>query len=219
MTPLSPLSPLPPPLSEPQLAAAAKVACSVVAGNGVAILCGPPGVGKTTVLHHLAGDSRLTNRAAGVRDVAGWLDLEGDLPGIVLVDDAHLSGEVELACLLARVQMARPQAAMVLAGEGRLLTLVARERRLEQAIQIRVALLPGSLADSRGLLGRCRDGERGPSLDEPAMATLHEIAAGIPADVLRLGDLAGVVAASRADGRISVDDIEAIHRRLSPHAA
>jgi hypothetical protein len=48
---------------------------------------------------------------------------------------------------------------------------------------------------------------------------IHEIAAGIPADIIRLAGLAGMVAASRPTPHIGVDDIEALHRRLSPRAA
>ena len=107
----------------------------------------------------------------------------------------------------------------MLAGEGRLFTLVARDPRLTQAVRIRVPLLAGRLADTRALLERHGDDARCVTFEEPGVVTLHEIAGGVPAEVLRLAELANVIAASRPDRPITAADIEAIHRRLSPHAA
>jgi type II secretory pathway predicted ATPase ExeA len=222
MTSPPPMTPPPlmtsPPLTLPQRAAVARVACGIEDAGGLALLSGPSGVGKTLVLHALAADERLADRCGGVRDVAGWLAGAGDLPRLVLADDAHLATEDDLMRLLARCR-AGQTAAVVLAGQGRLLTLVGRERRLEQAVRIRSTLLPGSLADTEQLLAAGRERAGWPSFDESSAATIHEIAAGIPADIVRLADLAGVVAAARALGRLTPADIEAVHRRLTPHAA
>ena len=204
-------------LTGPQLAALAKVACGVESG-GVALLCGPAGVGKTTVLEQLAADPRITPDALPVRDVAAWLATPGDLPPIVLADDAHLAGEQDLARLLARTKARRPAAAVILAGQGRLLTLVARDRRLEQAVRIRAALLPGSLADTIALVAAIAPAA-GPGFDGAALVAIHEIAGGIPADVVRLAELAGLVAPESADRGVMADDVEAVHRRLAPAAA
>jgi type II secretory pathway predicted ATPase ExeA len=206
------------PLSEPQLAALAKVACGVEAGAGVTLLCGPAGVGKTTVLERLAADPRLGSDLLSIRDVGAWLSTSGDLPAIVLVDDAHLASDEDLSRLVAIVKSSRPAAAVVLAGQGRLFTLVARERRIEQAVRIRAALLPGSLADTSTLVSAAAPADA-PRFDEQAILAIHEISAGVPGNVVRLAELAGVVAPGLTDGPITADDVEAIHRRLAPQAA
>lgn len=210
-------------LTEPQRAALAKVACGCQTEGSLAVLCGPPGVGKTTVLEQLAGDGRTAAATAGsgraICDVAGWLACPDDLPRLVLADDAHLATDAELARLLGRCQRQQPASALVLTGQGRLLTLVARDRRLSEATRIRVSLLPGSRADTATLLGSLSLAATGPARDEAVIDTVHELAAGVPAAVRRLADLASIVAASRPDGCLLPSEIEAIHRRLSPHAA
>jgi type II secretory pathway predicted ATPase ExeA len=207
-----------PPLTEPQLAALAKVACGIETGAAVALLCGPAGVGKTTVLERLASDPRLADADLPIRDVAAWLSTPGELPAVVLADDAHLASEHDLAQLLARAKACRPAAAVVLAGQGRLLTLVARDRRIEQAVRIRVALLPGSLADTAALVAATASAE-GPRFADAAILAIHEIAGGVPGDVVRLTELADLVAPAVVDGLVTADTVEAVHRRLTPQAA
>ena len=205
-------------LTAPQAAAIAKVACSIGAAAGVAVLCGPAGVGKTTVLQQLAPDPRVAHDELPIRDVVAWLATTGDLPSIVLVDDAHLASDHDLVQLLIRANARRPAASVVLAGQGRLLTLVARDRRIEQAVRIRAALLPGSLVDTAALVPAITPAD-GPRFAEAAIVAIHEIAGGVPGDVVRLAELAGLVGAELADGPITADDIEAVHRRLAPQAA
>lgn len=205
------------PLTPPQLGALAKVACGIESGSGITLLCGPSGVGKTTILEHLAADrSSEEHDALVIRDVTWWLATEDDLPGVVLADNAHMATEADLVRLAARCRSRRPAASLVLAGQGRLLTLVARDRRLEQATVLTAAILPGHLRDTTFLVEHHGMSTR---VDQPTLAAIHEIAAGVPADIRRLLDLAGVVAGSDRDSRISPDTIEAIHRRLSPCAA
>lgn len=205
------------PLTAPQTVALAKVACGIGTG-GVSLLCGPAGVGKTTVLEQLASDPRLTREALPIRDVSGWLSTSADLPRIVLADDTHLAGDHELAALVARASSCRPAAAVVLAGEGRLFTLVARERRIEQAVRLRVALLPGRLADTASLVASVAP-PAGPGFDDAALVAIHEIAGGVPGDIVRLAELAGMVAEGLADEVVTAADVEAAHRRLTPQAA
>lgn len=206
------------PLTEPQSAALAKLACGVTGGEGLALLCGPPGAGKTTVLERLAADLRSLGRSVTVADVAGLLEPSATPADVVIADDAHLVDAADLGRLLARCRTAWSGAVLVLAGQGRLLTLLARDPRLSEAARIRAILLPGSLADTAALLER-RAAAGGLRLDERAVAILHEIAGGTPAGVMRLAELADVVAASTPDGLVTATDIEAIHRRLSPQAA
>jgi hypothetical protein len=209
-------------LTDPQRAAFAKVACGADLAGSMAVLCGPPGVGKTLVLHQLAADDRLAASTApggAVADVAAWLACPDDLPPLVLADDAHRASDADLTRLLSRCRAQQPASALVLAGQGRLLTLIARDRRLTEATAIRVSLLPGTRTDTASLLGSPGIVAEGLAWEESAIDAVHEIAAGIPAAIKRLADLARVVAAARPDGGLRPGDIEAIHRRLSPHAA
>jgi type II secretory pathway predicted ATPase ExeA len=205
----------PSPLTEPQLTALAKIACCLEEGRGVTLLCGPPGVGKTTVLEHLVAEMQHAGRSCCVRDMAEWMATHDPLPDIVIADNAHVACDADLARLLTRCQARRPASGLVLAGQGRLLTLVARDRRVEQAVRLRASLLPGRLADTASLLQQAA----GPRFDEATVSVIHDIAAGIPADVVRLRDLAAIVATSADEGLITPDEIEAIHQRLSPIAA
>lgn len=210
---------MPDPLTAAQRAAVAKLACGCEQAGGITLLCGPGGVGKTTVLGDLVAVLG-RRRSVGIGDAAHWFEA-ADLPEVVLVDDAHQADEATLGRLLQRCRDRRPAACLVLAGEGRLFTLVARDTRLEQAVRIRVTLPVFTLAETRRLLQATLANVAGRPVavqDAPAR-TVHEIAAGAPAAVIRLAELAGVVAASRPDGGLSVDDVEAIHGRLSPAAA
>lgn len=209
-----------------QQASLAKVACVVTRPGSLALLCGPHGTGKTTLLTRLVADERLRDRSIEHRDFEGWAVVSdasaAELPDVVLVDDAHLAPDGGLARLVGRC-LRRTGTSIVLAGEGRLLSLVARDSRVEQAVTLRASLRPCSPAESRGLLdavlplATCAR----PDADDrdPVARTIHEITAGIPADIVRLAGLAGVVAASRIAPHIGVDDVEALHRRLSPRAA
>jgi type II secretory pathway predicted ATPase ExeA len=211
--------PLPDRLTDAQRAAVAKLACGCEQAGGVALLCGPGGVGKTTVLADLAAAIG-ARRSVGLGDAAHWGEAAA-LPEVVLVDDAHQADEATLGRLLQRCRDRRPAACLVLAGEGRLFTLMTRDTRLEQAVRIRVALPTFTAAETRRLLEATLASVVGRpvAVQDTSARTVHEIAAGTPAAVIRLAELAGVLAASRPDGGLSVDDVEAIHGRLSPAAA
>lgn len=202
-----------------QRAAVAKLACGCEPAGGVALLCGPVGAGKTTVLAALAaagGAGRTIDLAAAQHWVAA-----PSLPDIVLADDAHEADATVLARLLRRCSDRAPGACLVLAGAGRLLTLVARDPRVEQAIRIRVTLPSFTAAETRALFAATVAGITDREIDvlDATARVVHEIAAGLPAAVVRLAGLAAVLVADRPDEPLAATDIEAIHARLSLAAA
>lgn len=202
-------------LTQPQLGALAKITCGIESRSGIVLLCGPSAVGKTAVLEHLAVDLQTEDPGCAVRSVDEWLASD-DLPSVVIADDAHMATDADLIRLAARCRARRPSASLVLAGQGRLLTLMARDRRLEQATKLTASLLPGHLDDTAALV---RDHADGVLVDEAGIIAIHEITGGVPAGILRLIDLARVVTGSDRDRRIAPGTIEMIHSRLSPRAA
>jgi len=209
-----------PPLTPGQQAALAKVACACRLPGGVAVLCGPRGVGTSSVLARLVKHVADEGRGVEHRDIRGWeaaiADERQPLPDVVVADDAHLAGPDTLARLVDRCRSRRPAAALVLAGQGRLLTLLARDSRLEFAVTLRAALRPCGADESRTVVAALA---RTAAFDDEALAAIHEIAAGIPAAIGRLVALADIVAGTRDDSRVTAGDVEEIHRRLSPLAA
>lgn len=209
-------------LAESRRAALAKLAYVVERPGGVALLCGPSGTGKTAVLDGLV--HALAPRATR-RPLSDWLagGKPGDVPEVVLADDAHTLDVAALLALLECCRERRPEASLVLAGEGRLLSLVARDPRLVRAVGLRAVLRPFTAEETRAALDATLFAGRIGRMDAEGRGavarTIHEIAAGIPAAVMRLVDVAAVVADARPDGEIAPADLEAIHRRLSLDAA
>lgn len=210
-------------LTEPQRAAVAKLACAVEAPGSVAVLCGPAGVGKTTVLGRLAGVTACPRGVQRFADVQQQESATADLPPLLLVDDADEADDGDIGRFVAGCRRRHPDVRLVLAGTGRLLTLVARDTRVEQAVRLRAALRPFTAAESADLVTAALRGDRPHAADVPPPAevlqTIHEIAAGIPATVSRLATLARVLVDADPARPLTVDDVEAIHRRLSPQAA
>lgn len=212
-------------LVESRQAALARLAYAVERPGTVAILCGPSGTGKTLVLERLAAAVDRADRPADVRRLRDWIEPPAAAvrPGVILVDDAHGRDAAVLVDLVDRCQARLPGSSLVFAGEGRLLSLVARDSRLERAVRLRAVLRPFVAAETRAVLDALLFPRLGLRGDEPRRAalaqTVHEIAAGIPAAVERLADLAAVIAAGRPDRGLEPADVEAIHRRLCLTAA
>jgi hypothetical protein len=200
----------------------------------VVLLCGPPGVGKTTVLRRLA-TTLAPPLTAEVRTLSAWLDAAA-LPDIVLADDAHEADAATLAALLGRCRARPAGRRVVLAGEGRLLTLIGRNPRIERTVGLRAVLRPGTLAETRQLLSRIESGRPGlplsagalsagalsagsPDACDPVVRTIHEMTGGIAADVVRIAGLAAVLAAASPGRPLGPSDIELLHRRLTLAAA
>lgn len=191
--------------------AATGAAATVAEGGGMVLLCGPAGVGKTTVLERLAA-ARPGGRTAEVRPLAAWLEVAA-LPDIVVADDAHEADAVMLADVVSSCRSRAPAAGIVLAGEGRLLTIVTRDPRIERLAGLRAILRPCTLAETRDLLAR--HGRHCEAVAE----TIHELSGGIPAVIVRVAALAGILVAGRAGARLEPADIELLHRRLTLAAA
>lgn len=213
-------------LTESQRAALARVGCAVEPSGGIVLLCGPSGAGTTTVLHALAESAALRQRETGLRRFADWAAEPGSavLPGIILADDAHEAAADEILAFWDRCRHQRPQPSLVLAGQGRLLSVVARDPRIEREVRLRAILRSFTSAESGGLvaaiLSRRATRAPGPNIDfAPVLTAIHEIAGGIPATIVRITELAALIAESRPDRGISAADIEAIHQRLSLRAA
>lgn len=199
------------PLTDRQRAAAAKVACVVARPGGVAVVCGPRGVGKTAVLVAAVAD----HAAGGVewlRPVDGGIEPPPGEPAVVVVDDAHEAETTGLARLVAACRSRRMPTSLVLAGEGRLLTLLARDPRLERAVDLRAVVHPFSFAETHAVLTELLGDS---AASAPLAQTMQEITAGIPAEVVRLAEFARLLPADQLTGAA----VEAFHRRLSLQAA
>lgn len=206
-----------------QQAAVARLAYALETPAAGAVLCGPRGVGKSLVLGEIAANAARGGRRCqrclardGVPDAAA--DVGAD-DGILLVDDAHLVTAGELAAIVATWRQRMPAGGFVLAGEGRLLTLVARDERLERAVMLRAVLRAFTLDESRAVVASLVEMAGSPDERAAVGAVIHEIAAGIPAQVVRLAEFVRAVAASTPQGWLTPDHVEALHRRISLEAA
>ena len=223
-----------PHLTGPQEAAVAKLAYAAGQPAAIALLCGPAGVGKTTVLRLIAADGLPTSQTIRLMS---WADIRADrvdlaagrlraatsdddsFPHVLLIDDAHRAVAHELVEFVERCRRRHERIAIVLAGEGRLLSLVASDARLEQSVRLRATLPTFTLAESRRLLAPTLALSPAEADGEAVIRTIHEIAGGVPAIAVRLAEMTAMLAAADPRRRITSDDVETIHRRLSLSAA
>jgi type II secretory pathway predicted ATPase ExeA len=204
-----------------QQAALARLAYCLEQPGAVALLCGPAGVGKTLVLAAAAKTPQLSARRAATMPFSAWQE-EGDAarpPAVLLLDDAETARDGELTAAIERFFRQQPEGAVALAGEGRLLSLVARDRRLEQMVALRGVIPPFTLDETRMLVAARLAAAGGLDERDRVARTIHEISAGIPATVMRIVELAAVVVEASPGQTLVPDDVEAIHRRLSLQAA
>lgn len=206
-------------LTAGQEAALARLGCAVEAPGVVAVLCGPAGVGATMVLGRFAA-MLLGRRTVEHASISRWLTrADADWPQVALVDDAHDVDAADIDGLLARLRSRHPHTGLVLAGRGRLLTLLARAPDAETSVALRAVLHPFTPTETRALLAAHQDDSAAGAAVLGVADAIHEIAAGIPAVARRLGTLAGWLAASRPDHALRPADVEALHRRVSLAAA
>lgn len=208
-------------LTECQEAAVAKLAYALEVPAAVAVLCGPAGSGTTTVLGRLAATLAGRGRACESRSLRDDLPAPGGRGSdrLLLLDDADETGGDTLAAAVAAWRRQEPAGGIVLAGEGRLLSLVARDARLARATVLRATLRPFTLAETAAAVESRLVGLV-PAVDKPAIVrAIHEIAAGIPAGSLRLAELVSLVADAAPERFVTADHVEAVHRRLALAAA
>ena len=193
-------------LTPAQEAALGRIRFALEEPAGFVLLCGPAGAGTSLILARLAAELG-AGQPGGmpIRTASALADaIKQDAPigGILLVDDAHLAMPDDLdACATLVTAQGGSARCVVLAGRGRLLTLVGRDSRIAPRVRLR--------ADT-GRIVESRLGDVGPDV----VRTCHEITAGIPAALVRLIELATV----SAGRQLTPADIETIHRRLDLHA-
>jgi DNA polymerase III delta prime subunit len=206
-----------------QQAAVARLAYALESPAAVAILCGPPGVGKSLVLGRAVATPPIHGRPChrcGWRDGAPTILPDGaGGDAILLVDDAHEATAEALATLVESWRRNHPAGGVVLAGEGRLLTLVARDARIERAVILRATLGPFTRAESTLAVAAWLPPGGSRAEHDALVQAIHDLAAGIPARVVRLAELVQTVASGMPAGRLTPADVEAVHRRLSLQAA
>lgn len=212
-------------LKPAQEAALGRIRFALEEPQGIVLLCGPAGAGTSVVLAAMAAELSAnlgaTSGTGDTRRVPIWSPatlLEAtrrDPPtaAILLVDDAHLATAEEcaaIATLAAPCGERGPGRCLVLAGRGRLLTLVGRDSRIASRVRLRAVVPPFTIDDTRRIV----EGRLG-GVEADVVQTCHEITGGIAASLVRLVELAAVTAAGR---KLVPADIETIHRRLDPQA-
>lgn len=219
-----------PALTAAQDAAVAKLRYVGGEPGAIAVLCGPTGVGKTTVLARVgnAGTCCRTVRlsSSGCRPEIGP---EADPGGreasaparatLLLVDDADRVEAAVLRGFLEEERRREPDQGVVLAGTGRLLTMLSGDPAVERAVRLRVVVPVLTLAETARIVLTRWPSAPGEDEASGVIRTIHEIAGGVAAAVHRLADVAAMLSAAEPGRPITVEDVEAIHRRLSPLAA
>lgn len=187
-------------LTESQLAALARLHHAIRERTAAAVLVGPAGSGKSTVL------AQLEPLVAGQPHR--------------LVDDAHLLSPQAVEEIAREVAGGRGPT-VILAGQGRLLSLVARDTRLESAICLRAVVAPMRRQESRALATTILAGGEiaKPCATSDAFDTLHEIAGGMPRGVVSLARLARLLLEQEPTTPLDSMHIESLHRRLGLTAA
>lgn len=219
-------------LTGAQTAAAARLVHAILGGGAeggvprLVVLVGPAGVGKTLVLERVL--ARLPDRprchiCQPGEDLAD-LPLAG--PGavgaspVVVLDDAHRLAEAgvrRLESLLVahrgheQPPAGRPRvAAVVCAGRGRLMTLLARRVGLVSRVGLRATVGPMTCEETTRLVAKTGGAESTRLGDR-----IHELTGGVPRAILRL---CGIVEVVGSQG-LSPDDLDRLDRRTSLPAA
>jgi type II secretory pathway predicted ATPase ExeA len=204
-----------------QQRAVARLAYAIERSGTLAVLCGPPGTGKSTVLHATARVARATGRSC---ELVSWCDaktLSSDIwPDVILLDDVDTAEESDVARFVGTCRSVHPGTSVILAGCGRLLTLVARDRRLERSVRLRAVVGACGRGETRALVEGVLGAAVPAAVSSPEVIdAIHEIGGGIPSDIVRLAELAAIVAADDPGRPLTAEAVERIHARLAVTAA
>ena len=186
-----------------------------------AVLCGPPGTGKTFMLQSLIDDLKSIDQ---VGCILSWLTLRetilSEQPDVLVIDSIDDANESELGSVIHRCRKMNPHTRFILVGTGRLLTLISRDKSLEKQIGMRAVLTSCKLADTLRLVAGIlqADAPNGCYKLKSVADVIHEITAGIPGDIVKLTKLVAVVAMNHPDG-VTGELIEQIHWKLDLRAA
>jgi len=209
-------------LTSAQAAALARLATALERPGSLAVCAGPAGTGTSTVLAQLAAAA---SRSGLTVDERPGFDIDPPAAppagaDLVILDDAHDAADGALSRIVAEIRRRNAAARIVLAGRGRLFTLLARDPALESRVMLRAILRPFTAGESARLVSAvCGRGNEPPDALAGVAATIHEIAGGLPAGVIRLAEWSLLVLGSRPEQPLVAADIEALHRRLALSAA
>lgn len=207
-------------LTAGQEAALARLGFALERPGSVAVLCGPAGTGTTGVLDRLEACASRSCRVmrTSLRD---WHDGAPVHPADLLIaDDAHAATADTLGRFVRLVRTRDPATRLVLAGRGRLFTLLSRDVGLESLVTLRAILHPFSPEQTAAVLSTtCAAAGVPPDALAECADTIHEIAGGIPATIVALARVALVIRSSDPARRLVGEDIELLHRRVSLDAA
>ena len=213
-----------------QQTAVARLLVATRQSGGLAVLSGPGGTGVTTVLRRLATDLEqaghsvrwLSGRNLTGADCSAWpssLTVDAVLPPVVLLDDAHVVAAGVLTACLHQFGELIPTVSVVLAGRGRLLTLLARERDLGERIRLRAVLRAWTVDETEEMVASRLAAAGVDQYEADVPLLIHAIAAGIPQAISHLLETVLLVAKSQPQHRLRCEDIERMHERLSLAAA
>ena len=213
-----------------QQTAVARLLYAVRQPGSLAVLSGPGGTGVTTVLGRLAADLEqagqrvqwLSGRNPNRTNYSAWSSSRtGDAgqPPVLLLDDAHVVGTGVLTACLQQCGEVAPTASVVLAGRGRLLTLLARERDLGERIRLRAVLRAWTVDETEEMVASRLAAAGVDQYEAGVPSLIHAIAAGIPQAIGHLLETVLLVAKTQPQHRLRCEDIERMHERLSLAAA
>ena len=213
-----------------QQPAVARLLYAVRQPGGFAVLSGPGGTGVTTVLGWLAAELEQAGHPVLWRSVrsltradypalASSQAVDAALAPVVLIDDAHAAAEGVLTACVQQCGEVIPTVSVVLAGRGRLLTLLARERDLGERIKLRAVLRAWTRDETEEMVASRLAAAGIDQFEAGVPSVIHAIAAGIPQAIGQLLETVLLVAATQPEHRLRCEDIERMHERLSLAAA
>jgi general secretion pathway protein A len=150
---------------------------------------------------------------------------KGGKHAVIVIDEAHLLRETQalepIRLLMNFQHEGQPLATFLLVGQTGLAVAAERLPQLDERLAVKCVLTRLPAAETRAyILHRLSAaGAKRTIFDEGALATIHELAHGIPRRINRLCDLALLVGYGEELGMLSASHIESIHDELVGRAA